>query len=96
MKKKISSEKKINNNNINENKISSKFDRFRKIAKEAAEQSFRNRITDIPGIQYLKTIDFSSYDLSSIEDLGYILAYNYIKSITFPNKIITIPTAIEI
>ena len=48
---------------LEEKKIESKLQRFRKIAKEAAEQSFRNIIPEIPSISYLKTLDFSSFDV---------------------------------
>ena len=48
---------------LDEKKIDSKLLRFQKIAKEAAEQSFRNVIPEIPSIPYLKTIDFSKYDV---------------------------------
>lgn len=46
---------------LEEKKINSKLERFRKIAKEAAEQSYRDSIPQIPSIPYLKTIDFSSF-----------------------------------
>jgi 16S rRNA (uracil1498-N3)-methyltransferase len=42
-------------------KKDSKLERFRKIAKEAAEQSFREKIPQIPDIIDLKKIDFSKY-----------------------------------
>ena len=48
---------------LEEKKIQSKLQRFQKIAKEAAEQSFRNVIPEIPSILHLKQIDFSSYDV---------------------------------
>ena len=48
---------------LEDKKIESKLQRFRKIAKEAAEQSFRNIIPEIPSISYLKTLDFSSFDV---------------------------------
>lgn len=51
---------------LEEKKIQSKLDRFRKIAKEAAEQSFRNQIPSIPSIPRLKTIDFSSFDIKIV------------------------------
>ena len=46
-------------------KIANKIERYKKIAKEAAEQSFRKII---PGfdIKYLDEIDFSSYDIKLI------------------------------
>lgn len=48
---------------LEDKKIKSKLERFQKIAKEAAEQSFRNKIPMIPSIPYLKTIDFDAYDV---------------------------------
>lgn len=51
---------------LEEKKISSRLERFRKIAKEAAEQSYRMTIPEIPSISYLKTIDFSSFDVKII------------------------------
>ncbi|MCR5231023.1 MAG: 16S rRNA (uracil(1498)-N(3))-methyltransferase [Acholeplasmatales bacterium] len=48
---------------LEEKKIDSKLERFKKIAKEAAEQSFRSKIPTIDEISYLKNIDFSSYDV---------------------------------
>ena len=43
-------------------KLESKLIRFNKIAKEAAEQSFRDYVPNIPSIKYLKEIDFSNFD----------------------------------
>ena len=51
---------------LEEKKINSKLERFRKIAKEAAEQSYRDSIPKIPSIPYLKTIDFSSFDVKIV------------------------------
>ena len=51
---------------LEEKKINSKLERFRKIAKEAAEQSYRDSIPNIPSISYLKTIDFSSFDVKIV------------------------------
>ena len=51
---------------LEDKKISLRLERFRKIAKEAAEQSFRNRIPEIPSISYLKTLDFSSFDVKIV------------------------------
>ena len=48
---------------LEDKKIQSKIQRFQKIAKEAAEQSFRSKIPTIDSIMYLKAIDFSSYDV---------------------------------
>ena len=48
---------------LEDKKIQSKILRFQKIAKEAAEQSFRSKIPTIDEISHLKTIDFSSYDV---------------------------------
>ena len=43
-------------------KLESKLIRFNKIAKEAAEQSFRDYVPNIPSIKYLKETDFSKFD----------------------------------
>ena len=51
---------------LEEKKINSKLERFRKIAKEASEQSYRDNIPQIPSIPYLKTIDFSSFDVKIV------------------------------
>mgnify|MGYP002622859570 CR=1 FL=1 len=40
--------------------------RFNKIAKEAAEQSYRMIVPNVNDISYLKDIDFSSYDLKLV------------------------------
>ena len=47
---------------LDEKKKESKIIRFNKIAKEAAEQSERLIVPNIPDIKYLKKIDFSIYD----------------------------------
>jgi len=47
---------------LDEKKKDSKIIRFNKIAKEAAEQSERLIVPNIPDIEYLKKIDFSIYD----------------------------------
>ena len=47
---------------IDEKKKQSKLDRFNKIAKEAVEQSYRDRLPKVVDILNLKQIDFSSYD----------------------------------
>ena len=47
---------------IEKKKKQSKLDRFNKIAKEAAEQSYRDRLPKVVDILNLKQIDFSSYD----------------------------------
>lgn len=50
---------------LDSKKISSKIERYKKIAKEAAEQSFRKIIPDFD-IKYLNEIDFSAYDIKLI------------------------------
>ncbi len=47
---------------LDEKKKASKLDRFNKIAKEASEQSYRDRLSKVVDIKNLKEIDFSSYD----------------------------------
>ena len=47
---------------LDEKKKESKIIRFNKISKEAAEQSERLIVPNIPDIKYLKKIDFSEYD----------------------------------
>lgn len=47
---------------LEEKKKDSKLQRFRKIAKEAAEQSYREIIPNVVDILSLKQIDFSKYD----------------------------------
>lgn len=51
---------------LDEKKKDSKLERFNKIAKEAAEQSFRNKLPKVVGIENLKKIDFSSYDVKLV------------------------------
>ena len=46
---------------LDEKKRDSKLERFNKIAKEAAEQSFRNRVPAVLDIKKLKDVDFSGY-----------------------------------
>lgn len=48
---------------LDNNKKDSKLDRFNKIAKEAAEQSYRNVCPKVVDIKKLKDIDFGSYDV---------------------------------
>ncbi|MDE7161230.1 MAG: 16S rRNA (uracil(1498)-N(3))-methyltransferase [Anaeroplasmataceae bacterium] len=48
---------------IDQNRKDSKLERFNKIAKEAAEQSFRNIVPSVQGIQKLKDVDFSGYSI---------------------------------
>ena len=47
---------------LEEKKKDSKVIRFNKISKEAAEQSERLIVPNIPDIKYLKSIDFTNYD----------------------------------
>lgn len=47
---------------LEEKKKDSKVIRFNKISKEAAEQSERLIVPNIPDIKYLKAIDFTNYD----------------------------------
>ena len=53
---------------IEENKIENKLNRYRKIAKEAAEQAHRNSIPEIMILNSLKKIDFSAYDIKLLLD----------------------------
>ena len=53
---------------IESKKVDSKLERYRKIAKEAAEQSHRNTIPEIFIINNLKEIDFSVYDIKLLLD----------------------------
>ncbi len=53
---------------IEENKIESKLNRYRKIAKEAAEQSHRNSIPEILILSNLKQVDLSIYDIKLLLD----------------------------
>ncbi len=49
-----------------ENKKNNKLARFNKIAKEAAEQSFRDIVPEVMDIKDLKKIDFSMYDVKLV------------------------------
>lgn len=49
-----------------ENKKNNKLERFNKIAKEAAEQSFRDIVPKVQDIKDLKKIDFSEYDVKLV------------------------------
>lgn len=51
---------------LDSNKKDSKLERFNKIAKEAAEQSFRNIVPTVKDIQKLKDMDFSSYTIKLV------------------------------
>ena len=53
---------------IEENKLENKLNRYRKIAKEAAEQSHRNSIPEILILNSLKKVDLSSYDIKLLLD----------------------------
>ena len=53
---------------IEENKIENKLVRYRKIAKEAAEQSHRNSIPEIFILNSFKKIDLSIYDIKLLLD----------------------------
>lgn len=53
---------------IEANKLENKLNRFRKIAKEAAEQSHRNTIPEVLIITNKKQLDFSSYDVKLLLD----------------------------
>lgn len=48
---------------LDPNKKTSKIERFNKISKEAAEQSFRNIVPKVVDIQKLKDVDFSEYTI---------------------------------
>ena len=48
---------------LDSNKKDNKLERFNKIAKEAAEQSFRNICPTVVDIKQLSKIDFSEYDI---------------------------------
>lgn len=48
---------------LDQNKKTSKLERFNKISKEAAEQSFRNVVPKVLEIQKLKDADFSKYTI---------------------------------
>ena len=51
---------------LDEKKKDNKLERFNKIAKEAAEQSFRESLPKVVDIEYLKKIDFSSYNVKLV------------------------------
>ncbi len=51
---------------LDDKKKDNKLERFNKIAKEAAEQSFRQRLPKVVDIKNLKKIDFSSYDVKLV------------------------------
>lgn len=53
---------------IEDNKLENKLTRYRKIAKEAAEQSHRNSIPEIYILNSLKKIDLSIYDTKLLLD----------------------------
>ena len=53
---------------IDDNKLENKLARFRKIAKEAAEQSHRNSIPEIKIINHRKNLDLSIYDIKLLLD----------------------------
>ncbi len=51
---------------LDQTKKTNKLERFNKIAKEAAEQSFRNRVPKVVDIERLKDIDFSEYTIKLV------------------------------
>ena len=53
---------------IEVNKVESKLNRFKKIAKEASEQSHRNSIPEVKLLTNLNNIDFNNYDLKLLLD----------------------------
>lgn len=53
---------------IEANKVESKLNRFKKIAKEASEQSHRNSIPEVKLLTSLNNIDFNNYDLKLLLD----------------------------
>ena len=53
---------------IEGNKVESKLNRFKKIAKEASEQSHRNSIPEVKLLTNLNNIDFNNYDLKLLLD----------------------------
>ena len=55
---------------IDKSKINSKLSRWKKIVKEASEQSFRSYIPDILDVKNIKEFDFSSYDLKLLCSLN--------------------------
>ncbi|MBD5391148.1 16S rRNA (uracil(1498)-N(3))-methyltransferase [bacterium] len=48
---------------LDQNKKDSKLERFNKISKEAAEQSYRNIVPKVQDIKKLKAVDFSEYTI---------------------------------
>ena len=53
---------------IEASKVESKLNRFKKIAKEASEQSHRNSIPEVKLLTNLNNIDFNNYDLKLLLD----------------------------
>ena len=53
---------------IEANKVDAKLNRYKKIAKEASEQSHRNSIPEVKLITNLNNIDFNNYDLKLLLD----------------------------
>ena len=53
---------------IEANKVESKLNRFKKIAKEASEQSHRNSIPEVKLLTNLNNVDFNNYDLKLLLD----------------------------
>lgn len=53
---------------IEANKVDAKLNRYKKIAKEASEQSHRNSIPEIKLLTNLNNIDFNNYDLKLLLD----------------------------
>lgn len=53
---------------IEANKVESKLSRYKKIAKEASEQSHRNSIPEVKLLTNLNNIDFNNYDLKLLLD----------------------------
>ena len=72
---------------IDDNKIENKLIRYRKIAKEAAEQSHRNSIPEIFILNSLKKIDLSIYDTKLLldEEEAKKLDGKTLKSVCFDN-----------
>ena len=53
---------------IEANKVDAKLNRYKKIAKEASEQSHRNSIPEVRLLTNLNNIDFNNYDLKLLLD----------------------------
>ena len=53
---------------IESNKVETKLNRYKKIAKEASEQSHRNSIPEVKLLTNLNNIDFNNYDLKLLLD----------------------------